>query len=236
MSQAELGARLGISQSEMSRRERGALESCSVAEAESWAQAVGAHLAVEIRVDGERPLIDARHAALQEWLVGFLRGHGWVVGAERSFNHFGDRGRIDVLGYHPPTRTLLVSEIKSRLEDTQDTTGRLDVKRRVAPTVAREEGWQVDSVVPCLILAEHRTSRRRVEAHPALFGQFSARGRGAIAWLRQPRPPPPAGVLAFVGATTRDRPGGAGRVGRRRRECSPSPARPPATGPGRSAA
>lgn len=197
-SQAQLAARLGISQSELSRRERGALDNCSVEEAETWAAALGAHLTVELRIDGERPMIDARHAALQEWLAAYLRRQGWTVAVERSFNHFGDRGRIDVLAYHLRRGILLVCEIKSRLEDSQDTTGRLDVKRRVAPSIAREEGWRVETVVPCLLLAEQRTSRRRVQAHPALFGQLDLRGRAAMAWLSTPRGRAPAGILAFV--------------------------------------
>lgn len=196
--QARLAAQLGISQSEMSRRERGALENCSVAETEAWAAALGAHLAVEMRIDGERPMTDARHAALQDWLATYLRRYGWTVAVERSFNHFGDRGRIDVLGYHPPSGALLVSEIKSRIDDGQDTAGRLDVKRRVAPLIAREEGWEVAGAVACLIVAEHRTNRRRVQAYPALFEQLGMRGRAAMAWLRHPRTPLPRGILAFV--------------------------------------
>jgi transcriptional regulator with XRE-family HTH domain len=70
LSQRALGARLGISQTELSRRERRELGSCSVDALDGWAAALGAHLVIELRLDGERPLRDERHARLQNWLVG----------------------------------------------------------------------------------------------------------------------------------------------------------------------
>src|SRR5688500_20196991 len=78
-SQEQLGLRLGISQSEVSRRERGNLDDCSVPELEGWAAALNAQLVLDLRVDGERPLKDSRHAQLQYWLVNALRSSGWIV-------------------------------------------------------------------------------------------------------------------------------------------------------------
>jgi len=197
-SQRQLGQRIGISQSEMSRRERGSLESCSVPELEQWATALGAHLTLDLRVDGERPLTDARHAAVQNWIVKLLRAAGWIVEAETSFNHYGDRGRIDVLGYHPTLRILLVIEIKSRLDDAQDLLGRLDVKRRIAPKIAAERGWPIAAVVPMIVFREDRSTRRRLSDHQGLFASFELRARAATAWLRHPHQPSPAGIILFV--------------------------------------
>lgn len=104
-----------------------------------------------------------------------------------TYNIYGDRGSIDDLAYHPDTRTLLVTEIKSGLYDVQETLARLDQKERLGRDVARRFGWEVDRVVACLVLAEGRTNRRRVEMHPALFGRFDCRGRKASAWLRAPK-------------------------------------------------
>ena len=197
-SQRQLGQGLGISKSEMSRWETTALETCSVLELERWTMALNAHLVLELRTDGERPLTDARHAEIQNWLVALLRTSGWAVEAEPSFNHYGDRGRIDVLAFHPARRILLVVEIKTRLEDVQDLLGRLDVKRRVAPTMGRERGWQPSVVVPAIVISEGRTTRRRIAAHAALFASFTTRARAAMAWLRQPRQPVPTGLLLVV--------------------------------------
>jgi transcriptional regulator with XRE-family HTH domain len=132
-SQRTLANRLGISQPTMSRRERGALDRCTVPDLETWATALGAHLSLDIRSDGERPLSDARHAELQNWLIGLLRRAGWLADAEVSFNHYGDRGRIDIIAFLPNVGCLLVVEIKTRFTDAQEVLGRLDVKRRIAP-------------------------------------------------------------------------------------------------------
>jgi hypothetical protein len=110
-----------------------------------------------------------------------------------------------VLAYHPTLHFLLVVEIKTRLPDAQDVLGRLDVKRRVGPIVARERGWKVAAVVPMLLVKEGSTARRRLTAHSALFASFSLRARAAMAWLRQPRPPVPSGMLVVV--SSRERPG-----------------------------
>ena len=158
-SQRQLSQKLDISQSEMSRWERAGLEECSVAEVERWATALNAHLALELRVDGERPLTDARHAAVQTWVVNLLRSTGWIVEPETSFNHFGDRGRVDVLAYHPVVRILLVIEIKSRLDDAQELLGRLDIKRRIAPKIGAERGWPIAAIVPVIVFGENRSTR-----------------------------------------------------------------------------
>jgi transcriptional regulator with XRE-family HTH domain len=200
-SQARVASQLQISQSELSRRERGSLENCSVAEVERWAVALGAHVSIDVRVDGERPLVDARHARLQDWLAGLLRQHGWTVLVEHSFNHYGDRGRIDVLAYHPIHRALAVIEIKTRVEDVGDILGRLDVKRRVAPLLAREQKWNATAIVPMLLILEHRTNRRRVADHGTVFAGFTLRGRAARAWLRRPGAAAPSGVLLFATAS-----------------------------------
>jgi hypothetical protein len=197
-SQARVAAQLSISQSELSRRERGSLENCSVAEVEQWGTILGAHISIEVRIDGERPLVDARHARLQNWLVGLLQRHGWSILVEHSFNHFGDRGRFDVLAYHPIDRVLLVVEIKSRIHDVGDILGRLDVKRRVAPMLAREQGWQASAVVPMLLVLEHRTNRRRIVDQAPVFATFALRARAASAWLRHPSGPTPPGILLFA--------------------------------------
>jgi Holliday junction resolvase-like predicted endonuclease len=163
----------------------------------AWTDALDGYLSVEVQASGERPLRDARHAELQNRVARSLRSDGWIVDTERSFNHFGDRGRIDILAYHLARRILLVVEIKSRLHDVQDTLGRLDVKLRVAPRLAADRAWAPFVVVPALIIREDRTSRRRVHAHDALFATFDRRARAARSWLRTPRGTAPTGILLF---------------------------------------
>jgi transcriptional regulator with XRE-family HTH domain len=197
-SQRALGVRIGVSQSTISRWERTALEECTAVQLEAWAQALGGHTSIELRVDGERPLTDREHAALQNWLVGVLRQAGWVAEAEVSFNDYGDRGRMDILAFHPAIGSLLVIEIKTRFTDAQDLIGRLDMKRRVAPKMAAERRWRPSGTVAAIVFRESTTTRRRLLAHRDLVAAYSLRGRAAMAWLRRPRTPLPEGILALV--------------------------------------
>jgi len=195
-SQTRLGQAIGVSQQRMSRLEAD-VRRASLGLLDAWATELGAYLSVELRVSGERPLSDARHAALQNYVAARLRRDGGTVETETSFNHYGDRGRIDVLAYHPILRILLVIEIKTRIQDVQDLLGRLDVKKRVARVLAQDRGWEVAAIVPALIVREDRTSRRRVAEHAALFAAYGLRARAARAWLRHPVLPAPQGILLF---------------------------------------
>jgi hypothetical protein len=144
-------------------------------------------------------LIDAGHAQLQDAVAAALTELGWLVRVEVSFTHFGDRGRADVVAFHPVTRILLVVEVKTALGNLQETLGRLDVKVRVAGTIAAECGWtDVAAAVPVLVVTDTRAARRVVAAHASLFARYRLRGRQALAWVRRPGLPPPTGLLWFA--------------------------------------
>ena len=165
------------------------------------ASALGASVDLTIRWEGERldRLVDAAHAGLQKTVAATLTSFGWLVEVEVSFNHYGDRGRVDVLAFHPAGRVVLTGEVKSALGDLQDTLGRLNVKARLGRMIARDVGWgECDAVVPALFIGESRTARRVVTRHEPLFARYSVRGRSCIAWLRRPRNPVPTGLLWFV--------------------------------------
>lgn len=132
-------------------------------------------------------LLDEAHATLQATLVDRLRAWGWRVFVEVSFNHYGDRGRIDVLAWHPRVRALLVGEVKSDIVDVQGLLGPMDIKTRVAPQVARRLGLgPVAIVLPLLFLPDDPTTRRRVGRFDQLFARFDVRGRAATGLLRRP--------------------------------------------------
>jgi transcriptional regulator with XRE-family HTH domain len=198
--QSTLGERARMSRETVSRLERGAIDSLTIGSLERVANALGAVLVLDLRWEGERleRLMDAGHARLQEAAVRGLRAGDCSVEVEVSFNWYGDRGRYDALAFHPPTGTLIVVEVKTRLGDVQDLLGRLDVKLRLAPQAARAQGWpQPLRVVPCLLVAEGRTARRVVADHPELFARFALRGRDARRWLANPSDEPVSGILLF---------------------------------------
>lgn len=135
-------------------------------------------------------LLDRAHAALGESVVRWLQTRDWVVRPEVSFSRYGERGVIDVLAIHAATGSLLAIELKTVLADLQELMAGVDRKLRLAPDVARSLGWRVNSVSCLVVVAEGRTSRRRVAEHRRLLrAAFPTEGRQMRLWLRRPSAP-----------------------------------------------
>lgn len=199
--QADLGARAHVSGPTISRVERGLVRGVPLGTIESVAAALGASVDVTVRWQGEQldRLMDAAHAWLQQETAASLSVAGWTVRPEVSFNHFGDRGRVDLLAFHPGPGVVLVVEVKGSLADLQETLGRLDVKVRLGRSLADASGWAgVRAIVPAFVFADTRTVRRTLTQHAAMFARFTLRGRCAQAWTRRPSMPAPSGLIWFV--------------------------------------
>lgn len=151
--------------------------------------ALDAYLSLRVLFHGEAldRLRDRRHAELVERLLTQLRTLEWEVATEVSFNHFGERGSIDILAFHPATRSLLVIEVKTVVPDLGGMLSTLDRKVRLAREIARERGWTPARVSRLLVVPEESTTRRRVSRHAATFANaFPQRTVGVRTWLRAP--------------------------------------------------
>ena len=171
--------------------------------------ALRGYLSVRIMFQGEGMdrLRDRKHAALVERMVGRLKAEGWEVATEVTFNHFGERGSIDILAFHPGSRTVLVVEVKSVVPDVGGMLAAIDRKVRLAADIARDRGWKAEHVARLLVLPEVSTARRRVLDHETTFANsFPARNVDVNAWLRSPTKP--LSGLIFLSAA---RDGGRGR-------------------------
>ena len=171
--QVDLGRRVGVSQGEVSLFERGRISGMPIRTIRRILAGVDAELVLTIRWPGgdlDR-VLDEAHARLGERVVGMLQGDGWGVAIpEVSFSVFGDRGSVDILGWHPATRSLLVIELKSEIASIEETLRRHDVKLRLARRIALERfSWDAVSVARLLVLPEHRTIRRQAEDKAKLF-------------------------------------------------------------------
>jgi transcriptional regulator with XRE-family HTH domain len=199
--QVMLAARAGVSRRSVSKLECGGADGLRLRTITAVMSALGAH--VNVRVSWNGPgldrLLDEGHAAVGASVKRRLERWGWLVRAEVSYNHYGERGRIDLLAWHPICRVLLVIEIKTDLVDVQDLLGTLDAKARLARNVAERFAWEVRSVVPAIVFAEDRTTRNRLERVNDLFDRFALRGRAATTWMRNPDSAP-SGVLWFTDA------------------------------------
>jgi hypothetical protein len=117
-----------------------------------------------------------------------ISAFGWQVRPEVSFAQCAERGSIDLLAWHETMRTVLVVEVKTELTSIEETVRRLDIKVRVASTVAQQLlGWEPLNVGTVLVLPDVSTARRRVAAHPATFdARFPQMGQRLRSWLRSP--------------------------------------------------
>ncbi len=136
-------------------------------------------------------LVNARHSALHEAFAARLeRSPGWAVAPEASFSIYGERGVVDVLAWHGASRMLLVVELKSELVDIQELIGTLDRKRRLAPRIGRERGWDPVDLAAWVVVAEGRTNRRHAAAHRAVLRTaFPDDGHRLRSWLASPDGP-----------------------------------------------
>jgi transcriptional regulator with XRE-family HTH domain len=201
--QADLAAAAGVSQQTVSRIEAGRLEGVTLGVLRRVLAALGMRLAIAARWEGAEldRLLGARHSAMHEEMARLFETlPDWIEAPEASFAIYGERGVIDILAWHAPTRSLLVIELKTELVDLQETVGTLDRKVRLAARVAAERGWNPATVSSWLVVAEGSTNRRRVAAHRAMLrAAFPGDGRSIQAWLRAP-----AGrvaALSFLPAT-----------------------------------
>ena len=115
-------------------------------------------------------------------------GNGWEVLVEYGFNHYGDRGSVDVLAWHEDSRTLLIVEVKSRLTDLQAAFTSFARKLRIVPgLVVREHGWDSRSVSRLLVMPGTTANRATVARHQATFDVVLPDRMPAIrSWLRRP--------------------------------------------------
>ena len=189
--QDDLSEKSAVSQSAISRIERGQIGPQSV----DSVRAVAA--ALDIRVDlvprwrgGDLDrLLNRRHSALHESVARIFRDElpSWMLAPEVSFAIYAERGVIDILAWHPGRRALLVIELKTDLADMNELLGTLDRKRRLAIQVAAGRGWDPVTISAWLIISESRTSRRRVAAHEAMLKSALPDDRRTIRrWLRDP--------------------------------------------------
>jgi transcriptional regulator with XRE-family HTH domain len=198
--QIDLAARCGLSRSAISDIERGRADRYALRTVRRVLRALNADADLTIRWGAPGDLdrfLDRDHAALVKAWSDLHQEHGWETWPEASFSIYGERGRIDLLAFHPPTGTLEVGEMKTGVWDLQETLGRLDTKVRLAPQIAAARGWHAEHVVGALVIADGRTAHRRIAQHASLFAGYETRGRSARSFVRRPSATV-RGILAFV--------------------------------------
>jgi transcriptional regulator with XRE-family HTH domain len=195
--QQDVADRARVSQRLVSLAEAGQLERMSTSSLRAIGRALEVRMLVEPQWRGGqlRRLLDGEHAALVNAVAAIMRRRAWQIIVEYTFNHFGDRGSVDLVGWQPRHQALVLVEVKSGITDVQDLHAAMARKRRIVPTlVAREHGWWPTSVGQLLVVAEASAQRRLVARHDEIFSvTFAHRGRDARSWLARP-----AGTLSAL--------------------------------------
>lgn len=189
--QVDLAERARTSDSAVSRIERGRIGPQSIDALRAVAGALDVRIDLIPRWRGgdlDR-LLNRAHSDLHESVARAFGTHwpAWSQAPEVSFAIYGERGVIDIMGWHPGRRALLVVELKTDVVDVNELLSTLDRKRRLARRIASERGWDALTVSAWLIVREGRSNRRRVEAHEAMLsGAFPGNGQQVRRWLRDP--------------------------------------------------
>jgi len=195
--QRELGRRVDLSQSEISRLERGLLADLTFATAERLLKTMGARLvsSVDAPFLGDRQRQrEPAHARCSSHVASRLRRAGWLVATEVEIG--GDRslGWIDVLAVHHGTGLLLIIEIKTEIRDLGAIERSLGWYERAAWTAARRLGWRPERSIGCLLLlATEANDARVIENRAPFVAGFPVRARDLTACIEHGSSPTLAG-------------------------------------------
>ena len=188
--QTDVAERACVSQQTVSKVECGQFGDLSIDVYCRIAAAMDADVALAPRWRGPKldRILDRRHALLQNRVVELLVSHGWAVRTEFSFNQYGDRGSVDILGWLPAARALLIVEIKTEITSLEEPLRVLGTKRRVVPAIAgRELVWGARNVATVLVMPDATAHRSLVSRHAALVSA-SLPGRTVAVrdWVAEP--------------------------------------------------
>jgi transcriptional regulator with XRE-family HTH domain len=189
--QADVARRAGVSRQIVGRLEHGAAGRYPLDTTRVVAGALGVRIDVRPRWHGADldRVLNAAHAELHESVAAYLSDlDGWTWLPEVTFAHYGERGVIDILAWHPETRSLLIIELKTELADPQELVATMHRRVRLGREIARNQGWDPATVSAWVIVRDTSTERRRLARHAHLLRTaFPAEGRTIRGWLVRPR-------------------------------------------------
>jgi transcriptional regulator with XRE-family HTH domain len=207
--QADLADRCGMSQSQISRAEAGALGWVTVEEVGRLLDVLGIRLDISLH----RPYVttvpfqqDAAHARALAYVARRLQAMGWEVKLEVEIVEGRARGWIDALAYHPEHRAVFVAEVKAGLDDMGAAERQLGWYRRAAGLAARSFGWRsASSAGALLVLATEANDQLITANHGVVSRNFPIRAAALHEWLDHPASSTQRLALALIDPRTRRR-------------------------------
>jgi transcriptional regulator with XRE-family HTH domain len=165
----------GITASYLARIERGR-SNPTFDTVDRVSEALGLQLYLDIRPPvflGSRPTSDLVHARCSAYVERRLRTGGWSTAREVAMIDGRYRGWIDLLAFDPTTGSLLIIEVKTRLDDIGALERQLGWYERSAPALARECGWSVRSIRSVVLLLASDEVERMLHVNRDVLGLAS---------------------------------------------------------------
>lgn len=189
LTQQQIADRVGVSRGYIAKVERGQANP-SLRFVESLADALGLELEVLARPPifvKDRLQRDVVHAHCSGYVDRRLVASGRRTAREVEVRHGRSHGWIDLLAFDPESGTLLIIEIKTRLDDLGAIERQLGWYERSAWKVARELGWRPRRLATWLLLLSSDEVERAVRTNKVVIGSsFPRRAPDMLADLAAP--------------------------------------------------
>jgi transcriptional regulator with XRE-family HTH domain len=171
LTQQQIAERVGVSRSYIAKVELGQIDP-PLTMVDRIAEALGLDVALDIRqpvFPGGPHVRDAVHARCSAHADRHLRKLGWTTAREVEIVHGRSHGWIDLLAFDPRTHTLLIIEIKTRIDDLGGLERQLGWYERMAWQAAQRLGWRPTRVVSIVLAVASDEVERVVRSHRELF-------------------------------------------------------------------
>jgi transcriptional regulator with XRE-family HTH domain len=208
LTQQQLADIVGVSRGHITNLERG-----SVNPSLDLVERIANALEIEIELAVRAPVIvgggrqrDLVHARCSAYSDRRLCGLGWLTAREAEIVHGRSHGWIDLLAFDPKTGTLLVVEIKTRLDDLGAIERQLGWYERSAFEVARRLGWRPRRVVGWLLALASDEVEEVIRTNRELMSRaFPVRARAMANLLEGGDLPIPGRGVALIDPASKRR-------------------------------
>ena len=180
LTQQELGDAVGVTRGYVAKVES-AKANPTIDLAERIARALDLKVDIVARLPtiiGDRRQRDLVHARCSAYSERRLQAAGWQTAREVEIVHAHSHGWIDLLAFDPVSGTLLVVEVKTRLDDVGAVERQLGWYERSAFDVARRLGWRPRRTIGLLlVLASDEVDAVIAQNRELLARSFPGRAR-----------------------------------------------------------
>lgn len=208
VTQQELALAAGVSRSHIAGIETGRVNP-SIDLVWRIADRLGIDITVVARppiVMGRRNGQDLVHARCSGYVEGRLRRLGWMTEREVELSADRAHGWIDLLAFEPVSRTLVIIEIKTRLNDIGAVERQVGWYERNATDSARAHGWQPAQILSwLLLLASDEVERTVGLQRQVLRRSFPSRAAAMRGVILDPRSAVSPRGLAMIDPASRRR-------------------------------